>query len=92
MNIRNLFKKKKLVVGNLYGVQTGTLVGQILCFVKKKDGKYGFLAIPSMKNEWIPEKDVDFGLSSGIIERIEYAPKEVREVSRAKFEENEEPI
>jgi hypothetical protein len=45
-----------------------------------------------MKNEWIPEKDVDFGLSSGIIERIEYAPKEVREVSRAKFEENEEPV
>lgn len=89
--MRFLFRKK-IKFGEMFGVQVGSLVGQMLFFVKKKKNDYGFLSIPAMENVWISEKDIDEGIKFGIIEKITYDSEEVRTVAKAQFEQNEKLV
>jgi hypothetical protein len=75
--------------GKVYAVTTGQYVGQMLCFVEKKDGKYGFLSIPTMKNHWLDIKEFDHAIDNKIIEFVEKIPSEIKKVTKAQFQKNE---
>lgn len=80
----------KLRKGNMFMVTTGDYAGQCFVFLEKKESEYGFLTIPLMENQWVPKESFDFGIENGIMDFIERAPKDVRNICKIKFEENKE--
>lgn len=82
------FFSKKPKFGNAYAVQTGDYAGQLFIFIKESNGYYEFLSTPMMENRQVPIEKFDFGLDEGIIEYVKRLPRYVRNITRAKFEEN----
>ncbi len=80
--------KKKIQFGNAYAVQTGDYAGQLFIFIEKTNDSYRFLASPLMENRSVPIKEFDFAIEHGIIEYVKRVPRYVRNIARAKFEEN----
>lgn len=84
-----LFKfKRGLKEGSLYMCSAGYWAGHSFVYMDSKDETYGFLVMPSMKNEWIEKEKFEFGIKNGIIEYVERIPRFVRRTIKAKFEEN----
>ena len=83
------WKRNKVSLGKLYACTAGTYAGQFLIFIREKSDEYGFLSTPSMKNLWVPKEKFDFGIKNDILKFVENVPKNVTEVARAQFEENE---
>jgi ABC-type cobalt transport system substrate-binding protein len=86
--LKGLFKKK-LRFGDAYAVQTGDYAGQMYIFIEKTKDSYEFLSSPLMENRSVPVEKFDFALQEGIIEYVERLPRYVRNITRAKFKENE---
>lgn len=83
----NLFKRSDKL-GTMYACHTGPYAGRFFIFIKKNEGKYGFLMCPEMTNEWIDKEEVDFGIENKIIEYVKRVPRFVRRTVEKKFEEN----
>lgn len=82
----------KLRKGHMYMVTTGDYAGECFVYLERKDSEYGFLSIPHMENRWVPKEAFDFGIENGIIDFIEHAPRYVRNICKAKFEENKAEV
>ena len=82
----------KLRLGNAYACTAGDHVGKTLIYIEKVNENYGFLAIPTMENLYVPSEQFEFGIKTSIIEKIERVPKYVRKVAAFKFRENKENI
>lgn len=80
-----LFSSNKPKFGNLYAVQTGDYVGELLLFIEKDSTDYHFLAIPLMTNRSVPIGKFDFALKESILEFVERVPSYVRKTSKTKF-------
>ena len=81
-----------LEFGKTYGVLAGDYKGHTLIFVKKHGDLYGFCDIfdGKMDQRWIPKKDFDFGVKSGILELTNPQPTktekdEIKKITNAKF-------
>lgn len=83
-----LFRSNKPKFGNLYAVQAGDYVGELLLFIEKDDKEYSFLSIPLMTNRSVPIGKFDFALKESILEFVERVPSYVRKTSKTKFYEN----
>lgn len=83
---------KKIRYGDTYACTAGDYVGSILTFIKEKEGMYGFISIPTMKNQWIPKEKFDIGLENNILEYVENLPLFVKRTLKKQFDENEKSI
>lgn len=83
-----LFRSNKPKFGNLYAVQAGDYVGELLLFIEKDEKEYNFLSIPLMTNRSVPIGKFDFALKESILEFVERVPSYVRKTSKIKFYEN----
>ncbi len=82
------FLKKKISLGDTYGVNTGDYVGEMLTFIKESDTHYYFLSMPKMENREIAKEKFDFGKDHNIIEFVEKLPGNICKVVKAQFEQN----
>lgn len=87
----NLFKKG-LKKGDVYAVQTGDYVGEMLIFVDDDPEFYMFLSTPKMLNRDIPKDKFDIGKKNGIIEYVETLPRDVFKVVEKQFESNRDKL
>lgn len=62
--------------GKTYGILDGDYKGHTLIFVKKHGDLYGFCDIfdGKMDQRWVPKKEFEFGLKSGILELVDPQP------------------
>jgi hypothetical protein len=86
----NLFKKNKIKKGDVYAVQTGDYVGEMLIFIDDDEEFYMFLSSPKMINREIPKDKFDFGKENEIIEYVETLPRNIFKVVEKQFRSNQE--
>lgn len=86
------FFKRSHRLGEVYACNTGKHAGKMLVYMDNNKHEYGFLAIPTMENLWVPINEFEFAIDSKILEYVERVPKKTREVTKAKFLENKEGI
>lgn len=79
---------KRLREGNVYACTTGDFIGHMYMYIEKNNSCYGFLTIPTMEITWLPKDVFDSGVNGGILEFVERAPKDVRNICKIQFEEN----
>lgn len=84
MKMTSSFKK-----GEIYGVETGDYVGQMLVVVDVKKDNIGCLRLPHMENIKVPFETFNHGRNTGIIKLIEKLPRSVFKVSKAQYKKNE---
>jgi hypothetical protein len=87
-----MFFKPGPSFGKLYSVTAGIYAGQFLFFVEKTGDDYGFLAMPTMENRWIPKEKFDSAIKNCIVEFVEKPPQNVKKVAKAQFEENKKRV
>lgn len=83
---------KKIKKGDVYAVQTGDYVGEMLIFVDDDPEFYMFLSTPKMVNREIPKDKFDIGKQNEIIEYVETLPKDVFKVVKKQFEANRDKL
>lgn len=90
-----MFLKKyiPLTFGETYGVLDGDYKGHTLIFIKKHGDLYAFCDIfdGKLDERWIPKKDFDFGVTSGILELVNPQPSleeknEIKKITKARFD------
>lgn len=75
--------------GVAYAVVTGTYCGEMLIFIGELQNDFTFLSVPKNINRNIPKNKFDIGLKHGIVEVVEQVPKEIYEIVKAQFIQNE---
>jgi hypothetical protein len=83
---------KKLTLGDIYAVHTGTYAGEMLIYIKSEAVDYCFLSIPKMVNRVVPKIIFDHGRNNNILRYVERAPSYVLKTSTAQYAKNEKTI
>lgn len=84
--------KKKIREGDMYAVQTGDYVGEMWTFIKESLRSYEFLATPKMENRSTPKDKFDIGKDNAIIEYVETVPRDIFQVIKRQWEDNEKRL
>jgi len=73
----------------IYAVETGDYVGQMLAVVEPTKDTIGCLSLPKMENIKVPTESFDNGRNNNIITLVEKLPKKVYSVVEAQYKKNE---
>lgn len=84
--------ESKLKYGDMYACLRGKHAGKFLIFMESGNDGHWFLSVPNMDNEFVPKLSFDNGLTGEIIEFVENVPIQVKQTSKAKFEENKKGL
>lgn len=76
-------------ISEIYSVEAGDYVGQMLVVVSVDTDTVGCLTLPHMKNLDIPRESFDNGRNTDIIKFVEKLPKHVFKISKAQYTHNE---
>jgi len=66
-----------LIKGSVYGVGTGSFVGEMFVFIQETDNNYEFISIPKNENRSVPKDKFEFGLKNKILEYVNEIDKDV---------------
>jgi len=78
----------KLAAGDTYAVLAGDYVGEMWCFIERKENTLCFLSFPNMLTREAPFDRFQFGVANKIAEKVKKLPKEVFEVVKAQYAKN----
>jgi hypothetical protein len=74
-----------LIKGNVYGVGTGSFVGEMFVFIEETQDTYEFISIPKNENRSVPKHKFNFGIKNKIIEFAEEIDKDVLNLLEKQF-------
>jgi hypothetical protein len=93
--IQRFFNKKNQKAPKekeVYAVQTGAYVGEMLVFCKKDGDSYLFLSIPKNINRAIPIDKFNIGFNNQIVELAHVLPSKIYKLCYKQFEFNRKTI
>lgn len=71
--------------GSIYGVGTGSFVGEMFVFIEEKTNTYEFISIPKNQNRSVPKEKFDIGIKNKIIEYVKEIDKDVLTLLEKQF-------
>ena len=85
--VKRKILKKFLIKGDVYAVQAGDYMGELIFFMEKKEDFYFFLAAPKMEIRRVPIDKFDIGVEMGLLEYVKNLPKFVYDVVERQYNE-----
>lgn len=73
------------IKGNVYGVGTGSFVGEMFVFIEETEDTYEFISIPKNENRTVPKEKFYLGINNKIIEYIKEIDKAVLTLLEKQF-------